>query len=211
MREKVQVVGADGRPIDTKNRNFPWGPIVIVFCLGMFFLGWSWRGAHDANHNQTERTSGSASGVTYIEWEKVKAETERARLEAEAKRDKIWNHRPILNPPHNPPPGIVKIGAFFYTVHWTSAGALEAWHAYALSDHEVREIWLNPKRNTELRDDMMHELLHCAKNIGSLGNRSTTDYDPEENVIQMTSPTLLSILYDNPKLEKWLMEPANAR
>jgi len=125
-------------------------------------------------------------------------------VEEVKKRDEIWKHRPHLSPPADPPPSEIAVGPFTYHVHYTSAKALKSQGSLALTDLAAREIWLNPKRSASLRDDLLHELMHCAKDIGTGGGHFIGRYEAEENLIEGVSAPLLEIMKHNPELLQWM-------
>lgn len=75
-----------------------------------------------------------------------------------------WTDRPHLKPPKDAPPSTILIGHSIYTVYYTSADALLSAGSLALSNSDTKEIWLDPERTSELRKDLLHELMHCAAN-----------------------------------------------
>jgi hypothetical protein len=128
-------------------------------------------------------------------------EEERKDLE---ERENIWVNRPRLSPPFDPPPSVIKIGPYLYTLHYTSAAALNAHNALAETYIEDREIWLNPHRHGNIRVDVLHEVMHCAKNLTTVEGRFTGRYGPEENVVAAVAWSLEEIIQDNPRLMIWL-------
>lgn len=114
---------------------------------------------------------------------------------------------PILPAPADAPPAKIKVGPNHYAVKWTSGEYLAAQGALAQSDIAKHIIWLNPKRTTEtLRDDVLHELMHCAADLGSAGGRARSPYDVEEDEIEYISSGLLQVMQDNPQLLAWLTQ-----
>jgi hypothetical protein len=114
---------------------------------------------------------------------------------------------PNLSPPADAPPPKIKVGPNHYVVKWTSGEYLAAQGALAQSDTAKHIIWLNPKRTAEtLRDDMLHELMHCAADLGSAGGRARSPYDVEEDEIEYVSSGMLQVVQDNPQLLLWLTQ-----
>jgi hypothetical protein len=59
----------------------------------------------------------------------------------------------------------------------------------------------------QLRDTILHEVLHALYYENGLANElKTTDDDLEEQVVRRTATGMLQILRDNPQLIKFLLE-----
>lgn len=118
--------------------------------------------------------------------------------------------RPILSPPADAPPSRIKVGPYSYVIKWTTAKALLEESALASTDIEGRVIWLTPERGESLRDDVVHELLHCAKDLGTGGSRFRGVWSSqEENDVEGYSAGFLSIIQDNPELMRWIAKRAS--
>ena len=102
--------------------------------------------------------------------------------------------------PHDPPPSPIKVGPYYYRIVWkTNSGDMGD------SFFEKERIGLDPSLGFgEMRSTLLHELLHCASDIGT--DRHAYDPRNEDDFIQAVEPTLLQILRDNPKLLTWLTE-----
>jgi hypothetical protein len=109
--------------------------------------------------------------------------------------------------PRDHPPLRILIGDGVYSVVYAPHDWLQANHAYAMSDPDQHLIILDRHRNAfEVRQDLVHELLHIALRTGG-GKRSYGDVVPdEEKFIQPMADPLLNSLTDNPELVKWLMK-----
>ena len=145
----------------------------------------------------------SGGGIIYTtapqtDWKEQQEAQERERKQ----REKLWNNRPYLSEPEDAPPSSIKVGPYTYRVYYTTAEALLTQNALALTQLDSHRIYLNPKR--DLRTDLMHELFHCAKDVGTSNGHLIGQYDGEENLIEETAPMVTAILRDNPKLVTWL-------
>lgn len=192
-----------------------WAPFGVLIAFGIFMAGTAIGNRTSKNDSPkpsspsaTTASSGSAIFISQPGEYYAQQEAERKReLKEQAEKDAKWKARPLLDAPSDAPPSLIKVGPYFYSVHWTSAKALESQGALALTNMESREIWLNPKRIASLRDDMLHELMHCSKDLGTGGGRfhgSSPLYGEEEIVIEGTSAGLLQVMQDNAELVEWL-------
>lgn len=204
-KEMSKIYLADGSVRDVKEGTVPLPLAGIVIVLSM---------ALGLSLGVGLRPAAKTAAPATIEWHTVSPVDEERSREAyrqeraaeelrEAQKQIDWNRRPHLAAPDDPPPQIIKVGPYFYAVHWTSAAALRSQNALALTVLEQRSIWLDPKRTASLRDDLLHELMHCARDLGTSGGGLTGSSD-EEALIESTSAGILGILQDNPKLVRWL-------
>lgn len=208
---------ADGSVRDTKEGTVPLPLAVILIVLSMALglsLGVGLGTLRPAKKTPAEITAATISPGT-MEWHAVTAEgAARAAQELqelrEAQKQIAWSRRPRLNAPNDPPPATVKVGPYLYSVHWTSTEALSTQDALGLTIMPQRQIWLDPRRTGSLRDDLLHELMHCARDLGTSGGRLAGYSSDEEALIEATSAGILGILQDNPKLVRWLREAPNA-
>jgi hypothetical protein len=102
------------------------------------------------------------------------------------------------------PPTAIKIGPYYYAVRFASKAELSEYNAYALSDHDKREILLDATRVRSLRGDVLHEVLHAAASMGTGGSR-LGPRDNEESIVEAETDALLSTLQENPSLVAWLV------
>lgn len=126
------------------------------------------------------------------------------QLQRETLRERLWDSRPILSPPVDPPPSPVRVGPYLYEIRYTSRQALSDQGYLAEVRYEEREIWLDPGRRDNMQVDLLHELLHVAHNLGSDGDKLKSGFEEEENIVATTAMGLEVILQDNPKLVTWL-------
>lgn len=154
-----------------------------------------WTIIGDAADTTTLTSSDISSATTIDPWQ---AEQKR--------RDRIWNRRPRLEPPVDAPPSSIKVGPYTYHVYYTSKKALESLGGLACTQIGDREIWLNPHRISNLQDDLLHELMHAARDLGTGGERFAGTMNSEDNAIFSMSTGLLVIMQDNPELVVWLQK-----
>lgn len=125
-----------------------------------------------------------------------------------------WNPPELIPPPGHPPLSII-VGSAAYTVHYTTAAYLLKHNCGGFTRFEQHDIWLGRDLDSpiELRHVLLHELMHAAMNAGrhSEYQRRWEPPTTDDDFIETTSPALLGILRDNPKLVKWIQESPDAK
>lgn len=126
-----------------------------------------------------------------VEWE-----SERAR------RETLWTQKLVLARPKGSPPPIIVVYPYIVKVQFTTDESLALFDAQALTLWEKKEIWLRYEQDPdELRDDLLHEIMHICQRNKIL---AAPAYSLEEEFVEKGTPTLLSVLQDNPELVQWL-------
>jgi hypothetical protein len=124
-----------------------------------------------------------------------------------------------VKPPSNHPPMHITIDVQPWTIHFGSYLSMSRAGLLGETDTDRHEIWVRGG-DADVRQVMMHELLHATKFVG---DRELIDGFSSENwmqevpvnagtnidhaYIEVISPVLLRTLRDNPKLTKWLTQP----
>lgn len=205
MSEEVVIYGADGMQVQACER-WPSSRRMVMLAIGAFLcIAWVLLAIRFELTKPTITAISTVTGSDFIVSDSPPLTISGLDYmhEHEVKAKGIWNHRPILNAPLDAPPRKIRVGPYVYRVRYTSARALDSQNAYALTDTtNAHEIWLNPKR--DLRTDLMHELMHCAKDVGTGASYLSTG-GSEEDIIHVTAPMMVSILRDNPQLTAWLI------
>lgn len=187
-----------------KKQEFPWGGLWMVSVLLAFILGYVEARPH-VDKAKLGLPVGSVIGANAWTLGNLTTTTTNGveqQYKAEEERNKSWKNKPILAAPEDAPPSRIKVGPHVYKVRYTTRKALSSQGAIALTNLVDRIIWLNP--HDDLRYELTHELTHCAKDVGSDGERLQGQFDGEENFVEETSPTWLRIIQDNPELVEWL-------
>lgn len=102
-------------------------------------------------------------------------------------------------------PASIKVGPFVYAVkRWKRLPAENA-EAWGMCDRASTVILLaETTSHQKQREVLLHEVLHAIYGVTGLHHK---DGAPEELVVTDLSPTLLSVLRDNPDLVAYLTQP----
>jgi len=127
-------------------------------------------------------------------------------------KPKRWSTPPPeLEPPNDHPPLSIIVGAYSYTVHYTTNEWLRLNDCGAVTMHDSHTIWL-ARSDLDPRQDLMHELFHISKQAAAdqHWNFSEEEHDTPETMdhafIRPAAPEFLLILRRNPKLVAWLTD-----
>lgn len=180
---------------------------MILLTLAVFLLGFG-IGRADPRPDKDATTVATITSGTWTFPSEAQVKYQREQEEKASKKqeekDRIWKNRPHLSPPADPPPSEIRMGPYVYHVYYTSQKALDTQQAWALTEIGYRRIWLDPNRAASLRMDMLHELMHVAKDLGTNDGTLTANFNAEESEIKSTTLGLLFALRDNPDLVEWL-------
>jgi hypothetical protein len=109
----------------------------------------------------------------------------------------------------------VRIGPHEYTIYWSD----EHWerlriredglgHLMGRTAHHLGEIYIKPGMSpSQLRDTLLHEIMHCIYSSGlgiNLSNIRHVD-DLDEYLVSTVTPWLLGVLRDNPDVLAYLL------
>jgi hypothetical protein len=115
---------------------------------------------------------------------------------------------PEIPAPVGHPPLRIVVGSDVYSVHYTTAQFLLSHNCGGYTRTEAHEIWLGRDVDTplEIRHVVLHELMHAAIAATHHGGYAVRWEPPltDDGFIEATSPALLGILRDNPRLVHWL-------
>jgi Zn-dependent peptidase ImmA (M78 family) len=98
-------------------------------------------------------------------------------------------------------PDSVRVGAATYTFKRRKMDAL-----YGQTHHRKAVINLNTKQaDTQLRDTVLHEILHVIFNQAGMASiLDTWTHEHEEMMTRLLAPWVLSVIRDNPDLLAFL-------
>ena len=104
------------------------------------------------------------------------------------------------------PPKTIKVSPFvFEVVH--DPDQLSNSQGDAMIDRNQLKVYINRDRpDGNLRDDILHELLHAVYGQTPLFSNSDHGAEQEERIIAALSPRILAVLRENPRLVAWLTE-----
>ena len=99
-----------------------------------------------------------------------------------------------------------KSGCFNWTIYWSQE---EADEMYGKTDHSTKTVTIYKCKSDEItKETLLHELLHVAleDKAESIFNYDPDkkDYDKEENLVRLLSPTLFYLIRENPELIRFL-------
>jgi len=83
-------------------------------------------------------------------------------------------------------------------------------HALGALDHQTGEMRIRDESGqsqSQMRDSLLHELVHAALRKANLHHDILKKSNREEDVVARITPWLLLILRENPKAVAYLLEP----
>ena len=214
--EEVLLYGPDESPAVPKRKmvDEKWKDVAITLMFMVVFTACIGLAAGDAHgrYASKQEVAGSITSSSPAVWiSTITPQTQQWMEDSkkeQARLEHIWNTRPRLAAPDDGPPRLIKVGPYMYAVNYTTKKALDTQNALALTDMASRDIWLNPRRTANLRSDLLHELMHCAKDLGTGGGRFRGVVDTEENTIDAIDSQFLVIMRENPDVMNWLLKAA---
>jgi len=117
------------------------------------------------------------------------------------------NSTDVVPAPRNHPPLRIVCGAYVFNVVYASHEWMQNTHRYAMTNMEERRIVLDRQRSdAEVREDVLHELIHISLWEADGKWLMPSGTPEEEGYIKPIAPRLRDILADNPRLVRWLTQ-----